>query len=186
NLPKRSNVLDSSRSNSPTTPLGNGPTKLANSQHPTIQRQHSILDGLTVLDQNSVLTPQAATSGYSQDDQQDNPFRYSKEYMLSLFKPYALPVEIEKHDYVIVEDCQQPLAKVELTESEKKLLSGPVHSNVSRKRADNASEQSTDGRPLRNKGEFVNNPAIEKDANSSRFGLNRTRSMLQSMSLLYQ
>jgi hypothetical protein len=41
--------------------------------------------------------------------------------MLSLFKPYALPVEIEKHDYVIVEDCQQPLAKVELTESEKKV-----------------------------------------------------------------
>ncbi|KAI8582715.1 hypothetical protein K450DRAFT_226576 [Umbelopsis ramanniana AG] len=175
NLPKRSNVLDSSRSNSPTTPLGNGPTKLASSQHPTIQRQHSILDGLTVLDQNSVLTPQAATSGYTQDDQQDNPFKYSKEYMLSLYKPYALPVEIEKHDYVIVEECQQPLAKVELTESEKKLLSGPVHSNVSRKRADNASEQSTDGRPLRNKGEFVNNPAIEKDANSSRFGLNRTR-----------
>lgn len=58
------------------------------------------------------------------------------------------------------------------------LLSGPVHSNVSRKRADNASEQSTDGRPLRNKGEFVNNPAIEKDANSSRFGLNRNRGML--------
>lgn len=50
---------------------------------------------------------------------------------------------------------------------------------MSRKRADNATEQNTDGRPLRNKGEFVNNPGIEKEGNSSRFGLNRTRGMLQ-------
>lgn len=120
-LPKRTNVLESSRSNSPTTPIGNSPAKLPGNQFPAIQRQHSILDGLTVLDQNSVLTPQSASS-FSQDDQQDNPYKYSKDLMLSLFKPYALPVEIEKHEYVIVDECQQPLGKVELSESEKKVL----------------------------------------------------------------
>jgi hypothetical protein len=202
-LPKRTNMMDSSRSNSPTTPISSGPMKTAGIQHPAIQRQHSILDGLTVLDQNSVMTPSAASMG--QDDHYDNPYKYSKEFMLNLYKPYAVPVEIEKHEYVIVEECQQPLAKAPLSENEKKvlcciyvcfpfhahfqalfvftnnstsqLLSGPVHSSVSRKRAENATEQNVDGRPLRNKGEFVNSPTVEKDVNSTRFGLNRARGM---------
>lgn len=119
-LPKRVNNLESSRSISPTAPLSGSATKPVGSHHPAIQRQHSILDGLTVLDQNSVLGPSSSYIG--QDDQHDNPYKYSKEFMLSLYKPYALPVEIERHEYVVVEECQQPLAKVELTEHEKKVL----------------------------------------------------------------
>ncbi|KAG2179079.1 hypothetical protein INT43_001929 [Umbelopsis isabellina] len=172
-LPKRANNLESSRSISPTAPISGSATKSASSHHPAIQRQHSILDGLTVLDQNSVLGPSSSYIG--QDDQHDNPYKYSKEFMLSLFKPYALPVEIERHEYVVVEDCQQPLAKVELTEHEKKLLSGPAHSNLSRKRADIVADTSADGRSLRNKSEFANSPTIEKDASSTRFGLNRAK-----------
>ncbi|KAM3582122.1 kinesin-like protein [Umbelopsis sp. WA50703] len=172
-LPKRVNNLESSRSNSPTAPISGSATKSASSHHPAIQRQHSILDGLTVLDQNSVIGPSSTYIG--QDDQQDNPYKYSKEFMLNLFKPYALPVEIERHEYVVVEECQQPLAKVELTEHEKKLLSGPAHSNLSRKRADNVADTNADGRSLRNKGEFAPSPTSEKDANSTRFGLNRAK-----------
>ncbi|KAL0081218.1 hypothetical protein J3Q64DRAFT_1823787 [Phycomyces blakesleeanus] len=62
-----------------------------------------------------------------------NPFKYSKEFMLSLYKPTELPLGFEKHEYVAVEECQGPLSFVDLSENERKLLSGPVHSEMSRR-----------------------------------------------------
>ncbi|ORY92261.1 hypothetical protein BCR43DRAFT_498068 [Syncephalastrum racemosum] len=62
-----------------------------------------------------------------------NAYRYSKDFMLSLYKPVDLPAELERHDYVAVPDSQGPLSFVELSEEEKKILSGPVHSEVSRR-----------------------------------------------------
>ncbi|KAL9557302.1 hypothetical protein MBANPS3_001456 [Mucor bainieri] len=67
-----------------------------------------------------------------QQHQQENPFKYSKEFMLGLFKPaLQLPSDFKQHEYVTTDACNAPLAFEELTEAEKKLLSGPVHSEVS-------------------------------------------------------
>ncbi|CAO0793818.1 unnamed protein product [Mucor circinelloides] len=69
---------------------------------------------------------------FQQQHQQENPFKYSKEFMLGLFKPALhLPSDFKQHEYVTTEGCNAPLAFEELTEAEKKLLSGPVHSEVS-------------------------------------------------------
>jgi PERQ amino acid-rich with GYF domain-containing protein len=54
--------------------------------------------------------------------QQENPFKYSKDFMLSLYKPdFQLPSDFKQHEYVTTEDRTCPLAFEELTESEKKV-----------------------------------------------------------------
>lgn len=51
-----------------------------------------------------------------------NAFKYSKEYMLSLYKPSPqLPSDFQQHEYVTVEESLPPLAFDELTEIEKKV-----------------------------------------------------------------
>ncbi|KAI7866759.1 hypothetical protein BDF14DRAFT_806085 [Spinellus fusiger] len=62
-----------------------------------------------------------------------NPFKYSKDLMLSLYKPTDLPLDFEKHEYVAVEESQGPLSFVDLSENEKKLLAGPVHADMTRR-----------------------------------------------------
>ncbi|KAK9765847.1 kinesin-like protein [Basidiobolus ranarum] len=62
-----------------------------------------------------------------------NPFKYSKEFMLSLYKPVGLPLDFEKHEYVTSDDCLPPMASIELTDQEKKLLSGSVNSDLTRR-----------------------------------------------------
>ncbi|KAI9477813.1 MAG: hypothetical protein EXX96DRAFT_227030 [Benjaminiella poitrasii] len=87
---------------------------------------------------NSDFTSSATTNSFlsfedkqQQHQQQDNPFKYSKEFMLSLYKPaLPLPSDFKQHEYVTVDDYSSPLAFEELTETEKKLLSGPVHSEA--------------------------------------------------------
>lgn len=50
-----------------------------------------------------------------------NALKYSKEYMLSLYKPSQLPSDFQHHEYVTVEESLTPLAFDELSELEKKV-----------------------------------------------------------------
>lgn len=50
-----------------------------------------------------------------------NPFKYSKEFMLKLYKPVGLPLEFERHEYVTSEEALQPMAMIVLTEQEQKV-----------------------------------------------------------------
>ncbi|CAG8532133.1 18892_t:CDS:2 [Acaulospora morrowiae] len=68
-----------------------------------------------------------------------NPFKYSKEFMLKLYKPVGLPLEFERHEYVTSEEPLQPMALIMLTEQEHKLLSGAsVNSELTRRIVSNA------------------------------------------------
>lgn len=51
----------------------------------------------------------------------ENPYKYSKEFMLSLYRPVDPPADFERHEYVAVEESQGPLSFVELSEEEKKV-----------------------------------------------------------------
>ena len=51
-----------------------------------------------------------------------NPFKYSKELMLSLYKPVGLPLEFERHESVTVEESLPPIAFLALTDQEKKVM----------------------------------------------------------------
>ncbi|KAG0222040.1 hypothetical protein BGW42_006961 [Actinomortierella wolfii] len=62
-----------------------------------------------------------------------NPFKYSKDFMLSLFKPVGVPIEFERHDYVTSEEPLMPMASQPFTEQELKILSGSVNSEVVRR-----------------------------------------------------
>ncbi|KAJ1923317.1 kinesin-like protein [Tieghemiomyces parasiticus] len=53
-----------------------------------------------------------------------NPFRYSRELMLSLYKPVNLPLEFERHEYITSDEPLEPMANVLLTEKEEELFSG--------------------------------------------------------------
>ncbi|KAI8098329.1 uncharacterized protein B0P05DRAFT_7043 [Gilbertella persicaria] len=77
------------------------------------------------------------------EQQSDNPFKYSKEFMLGLYKPtLQLPSDFQQHEYATSQEPIVPLAFEELTETEKKLLSGPVHSEASQRRGDKARHRS--------------------------------------------
>lgn len=78
---------------------------------------NDILDSLMPFEDNSSNHLQ-----FQQQHQQENPFKYSKEFMLGLFKPALhLPSDFKQHEYVTTEGCNAPLAFEELTEAEKKV-----------------------------------------------------------------
>ncbi|KAI9302646.1 hypothetical protein BJ944DRAFT_269618 [Cunninghamella echinulata] len=89
----------------------------------------------------SMLSPQTLTSNFTSNKENnfvsspsiDNPYKYSKEFMLSLYCPSAPPQQFEHLPYVAVEESLGPLAFVDLSEEERKLLAGPVHSESSRR-----------------------------------------------------
>ncbi|CAG8719692.1 4663_t:CDS:2, partial [Racocetra fulgida] len=67
-----------------------------------------------------------------------NPFKYSKEFMIKLYKPVGLPLEFERHEYITSEEPLQPMALIVPTEQEQKLLSGAsVNSDLTRRIASN-------------------------------------------------
>ncbi|CAG8570826.1 10207_t:CDS:2 [Rhizophagus irregularis] len=75
-----------------------------------------------------------------------NPFKYSKEFMLKLYKPVGLPLEFERHEYVTSEEPLQPMAMIIYTEQEQKLLSGTsVNSELTRRIVSNASSGTVTG-----------------------------------------
>jgi hypothetical protein len=47
------------------------------------------------------------------DSTTPNTFKYSKEYMLSLYKSVDIPVDIEHHEYAITTKGQSPLSLLE-------------------------------------------------------------------------
>ncbi|CAG8442729.1 1823_t:CDS:10 [Diversispora eburnea] len=72
-------------------------------------------------------------------DSELNPFKYSKEKMLKLYKPVGLPLEFERHEYVTSEEPLQPMALINLSEHEHKLLTGTsVNSDLTRRMVSNA------------------------------------------------
>ncbi|KAF9104960.1 hypothetical protein BGX29_000934 [Mortierella sp. GBA35] len=62
-----------------------------------------------------------------------NPFKYSKELMLSLFKPVGFPIEFERHEYATSEDALLPMSSQPFSDQEIKILSGSVNSEVARR-----------------------------------------------------
>ncbi|KAG0279836.1 hypothetical protein BGZ95_012135 [Linnemannia exigua] len=64
-----------------------------------------------------------------------NPFKYSKELMIALYKPTGLPIEFERHDVMTSEDPIAPMSTLPFSEHEVKLLSGNVNSEVARRTA---------------------------------------------------
>ncbi|KAF9111961.1 hypothetical protein BGX27_004182 [Mortierella sp. AM989] len=77
------------------------------------------------------------TSGVSSSYAPDslNPFKYSKDLMLSLYRPTGLPIEFERHEYMTSEESLAPISFLQLSEQEVKLLSGSVNSEVARRTA---------------------------------------------------
>lgn len=57
----------------------------------------------------------------NEDFGESNAYKYSKDFMLSLYRPVDLPAELERHDYVAVPDSQGPVSFVELSDEEKKV-----------------------------------------------------------------
>ncbi|KAF9936325.1 hypothetical protein BGZ65_002534, partial [Modicella reniformis] len=49
-----------------------------------------------------------------------SPFKYSKELMLSLYKPTGLPIEFERHEYMTSEESLQPMSSLPFSEQELK------------------------------------------------------------------
>ncbi|KAG0368872.1 hypothetical protein BGZ54_000913 [Gamsiella multidivaricata] len=47
-----------------------------------------------------------------------NPFKYSKEFMLSLYRPTGLPIEFERHEYMTSEESLQPMSSMPFSEQE--------------------------------------------------------------------
>ncbi|KAF9909138.1 hypothetical protein EC991_009048 [Linnemannia zychae] len=70
-------------------------------------------------------------SGFASDSL--NPFKYSKELMIALYKPTGLPIEFERHDVMTSEDSLAPMSTLPFSEHEIKLLSGNVNSEVARR-----------------------------------------------------
>lgn len=49
----------------------------------------------------------------SQDNRNEEPFKYSKEYMLSLYKTADIPNDIQHHEYAVTAEGQSPLSLLE-------------------------------------------------------------------------
>ncbi|KAF9571787.1 hypothetical protein EC968_010658 [Mortierella alpina] len=64
-----------------------------------------------------------------------NPFKYSKELMLSLYKPTGLPIEFEQYEIMTSEESLKPMSSLPFSEQEQKLLAGNVNSEVARRAA---------------------------------------------------
>ena len=60
-----------------------------------------------------------STGGFSTDSL--NPFKYSKELMLSLYRPTGLPIEFERHEYMTSEDSLPPMSSQPFSEQELKV-----------------------------------------------------------------
>ncbi|KAF0498505.1 gyf domain protein [Gigaspora margarita] len=50
-----------------------------------------------------------------------NPFKYSKEFMIKLYKPVGLPLEFEWHEYITSKELLQPMTLIIPTEQEQKV-----------------------------------------------------------------
>ncbi|KAF9195350.1 hypothetical protein BGZ50_004726 [Haplosporangium sp. Z 11] len=62
-----------------------------------------------------------------------NPFKYSKDLMLSLYRPTGLPIEFERHEIMTSEESLGPMSLQSFSELEIKLLAGSVNSEMARR-----------------------------------------------------
>ncbi|KAJ9075615.1 kinesin-like protein [Entomophthora muscae] len=62
-----------------------------------------------------------------------NPFHYSKELMLSLYRPTEAPLDFERHEYVCSEETLPPMAHYPLTEAESALLATGQINSIARR-----------------------------------------------------
>ncbi|ORX93137.1 hypothetical protein K493DRAFT_316136 [Basidiobolus meristosporus CBS 931.73] len=118
-------MASSSNSGSPSNPTFSYSSVAANS------RTNSRRNTLTQIEGVEEELKNSANDVHFVD--QLNPFKYPKDFMLSLYKPVGLPLDFEKHEYVTSDECLPPMASIELTEQEKKLLSGSVNSDLTRR-----------------------------------------------------
>ncbi|KAI8342589.1 hypothetical protein BC941DRAFT_413194 [Chlamydoabsidia padenii] len=116
-LPQRSNTMDSHSSQSTTTLSPNLTTSLSSS------KENEQFGG-----DNDIVS------------QDNNLFKYSRDFMLSLYRPMDVPAHFEKLTHVAVDEPIGPLAFVDLTEDEKRLLSGPVHVEPTRRMANSTKD----------------------------------------------
>lgn len=100
-LPQRSNTLDSQSSQSTTTMSSSLTTSLSSSKD---------------LDQFG------ADGGLGTQD--TSIFKYSRDFMLSLYRPMDVPAQFEKLQHVAVDEPMGPLAFVELMDDEKRVRKG--------------------------------------------------------------
>ncbi|OAQ29796.1 hypothetical protein K457DRAFT_125681 [Linnemannia elongata AG-77] len=85
----------------------------------------------SVLDTTSGGSSNGNASSFASDSL--NPFKYSKELMIALYKPTGLPIEFERHAVMTSEDPLAPMSTLPFSEHEIKLLSGNVNSEVARR-----------------------------------------------------
>ncbi|RUS17176.1 hypothetical protein BC937DRAFT_90298, partial [Endogone sp. FLAS-F59071] len=165
-VPKRSNTSDSTvRSTSPIPPPNssnlsipsdnnNIPSTLTTATAATQPFSYSSVAATNLpvnagsLVDAANLSPSTTTSSSSiSASDRLNPFKYSKELMLSLYKPMGLPLEFERHEYVTAEESLPPMAFQALTDPEKKLLAGSVNSDLMRRIVTGTTSERTE-RPL--------------------------------------
>ncbi|KAG0378829.1 hypothetical protein BGX24_002680 [Mortierella sp. AD032] len=96
-----------------------------------------------------------------------NPFKYSKELMIALYKPTGLPIEFERHDVMTSQDPIAPMSTLPFSEHEVKLLSGNVNSEVARRTAQPG--EGTLERPQAQRRESFPNSALNNESRSHSF-----------------
>ncbi|KAG0207706.1 hypothetical protein BGX28_001103 [Mortierella sp. GBA30] len=98
-----------------------------------------------------------------------NPFKYSKELMLSLFKPVGFPIEFERHEYATSEDALMPMSSQPFSDQEIKILSGSVNSEVARRVVQPAEggQQDRQGQGQGQRAEGASNNDYAKDREHS-------------------
>ncbi|KAG9326640.1 hypothetical protein KVV02_006151 [Mortierella alpina] len=101
-----------------------------------------------------------------------NPFKYSKELMLSLYKPTNLPIEFEKYEIMTSEESLKPMSSQPFSDQEQKLLAGNVNSEVARRAAQpgDGPQERTQGQrreSLSNTGEHPSGRYDRSDKNST-------------------
>ncbi|KAI8333673.1 hypothetical protein BC941DRAFT_434164 [Chlamydoabsidia padenii] len=77
---------------------------------------------------------------------QNDIYKYSKDFMLSLYQPSDAPQQFERLPYVVADESVRPLAFVDLTDHEKTLLSGPVHAESTRRTMSTNEKDANGGR----------------------------------------
>ncbi|KAF9960142.1 hypothetical protein BGZ72_007829 [Mortierella alpina] len=101
-----------------------------------------------------------------------NPFKYSKELMLSLYKPTGLPIEFERYEIMTSEESLKPMSSQPFSDQEQKLLAGNVNSEVARRAAQpgDGPQERTPGQrreSLSNNGEHPSGRYDRSDKNST-------------------
>ena len=95
------------------------------------QFAHQSLSYSSIFAQNDIAV--AAGGGQRPGPQRQNPFAYSKEEILEIWKklkPGNIPLEMGIHELVTTPEHLEPKALTPVTEEESKLLQGPINPDI--------------------------------------------------------